>query len=123
MSIDQLCKSAPVIFGQIKATPGDAGAALLLWCRGTVLSVQEGSFGNVKVLDRDYTLGKMFTIKIVSQSGDITVYYNDMKRPAHTYKSSKKNCYFKLGNYNQVVYKKGSPVESSVVKVYSIKLI
>jgi len=53
------------------------------------------------VLDPDYTLGKVFTVKFVASDGSIKLYYNDAATPAIDYAHSATGCYFKAGCYTQ----------------------
>lgn len=53
------------------------------------------------VLDANYDLGKLYTIKIFAGQGKINVFYNDMDTPKIKISSKAKNCYFKVGCYLQ----------------------
>jgi hypothetical protein len=46
-------------------------------------------------------LGKRFTVKFVTENGQIKIYYNGSQNPAHTMNKSTSGCYFKAGAYTQ----------------------
>jgi hypothetical protein len=52
-------------------------------------------------LDANYTLGKRFTVKFVSNGGKINIYYNGSATPAYTLAKSGSGNYFKAGAYTQ----------------------
>jgi hypothetical protein len=52
-------------------------------------------------LDPNYTLGKRFTVKFIASNGQISLYYNENKKPTYTLKKKKTGCYFKAGAYTQ----------------------
>lgn len=55
----------------------------------------------VYMLDANYTLGKRFTVKIVSSGGQTKVYYNGSANPVYIMKKSFSGAYFKAGTYLQ----------------------
>lgn len=56
---------------------------------------------NIKVLDENYTAGKKFTIKFVSENGQTKVYYNNQTDPIYILSKSFSGAYFKVGAYTQ----------------------
>ena len=56
---------------------------------------------NVYTLDKNYTLGKRFTLKFVVSGGKTNVYYNGSSKPAYTLTQDYDNSYFKAGAYTQ----------------------
>lgn len=74
------------------------------------------------VLDNDYILGTPFDLKIIAEQGIISVYYNDMIKPAVTIKQKSQGCYFKCGCYTQSNVSKGDDADD-FGEVYLFKLI
>lgn len=56
---------------------------------------------NVVTLDKNYTLGKRFTMKFVAHDGKTDVYYNDSSKPVYTLSKDYSGGYFKAGAYTQ----------------------
>ena len=80
---------------------------VLIWLSKNKLSVMySGVMGSVGVLDDDYTLGKVFTVKIVASGGFIDVYYNGELK-VHQADPNRSGCYFKAGCYTQSNPSKG----------------
>jgi hypothetical protein len=52
-------------------------------------------------LEENYTLGTVFTVKLVAAGGKIDVYYNGSTTSSGTYSKSASGCYFKAGCYTQ----------------------
>ncbi len=61
----------------------------------------EGGGDDLGVLDDSYETGTPFTIKIVADSGNIAIYYDDMSAPKVEVARDSDGCYFKAGAYTQ----------------------
>lgn len=56
---------------------------------------------NLYTLDKNYTLGKRFSIKFLVHDGKTDVYYNNSSTPVYTLTKNFKGAYFKAGVYTQ----------------------
>jgi poly(beta-D-mannuronate) lyase len=84
-----------VVAGQIHDADG---YVVLIWLSATKLSVMT-STGKAADLDPKYTLGTVFTVRIVASGGFIDVYHNGALKAHHA--TSRTGCYFKAGCYTQ----------------------
>lgn len=72
-------------------------------------------------LNSNYTLGTVFTVKVVAASGHIRVYYNDVQKV--DYAKSGSGYYFKAGCYTQSNLSKGDlPVAYGQVEIYGLEV-
>lgn len=55
----------------------------------------------VKVLDPEYVLGRIFSVKFVAENGEIKIYYNNSATPVASVEKKVKQAYFKAGAYTQ----------------------
>jgi len=56
---------------------------------------------NVVTLDKNYTLGKQFTVKFVAHDGKTDIFYNKSDEPVYTLIKDYMGGYFKAGAYTQ----------------------
>lgn len=56
---------------------------------------------NYGILDKNYKLGTVYTLKIVAGDSHIKIFYNDMSVPVLNIPSKCKTCFFKAGCYTQ----------------------
>lgn len=98
-------KKSETVIGQIHDAKEDI---VMVKCTGKQIVFMSGG-KTVHVLDGDYKLGKRYILKIKASKGVITVYYNDMVKPAFSVpaKSTKCDNYFKAGCYTQSNATKG----------------
>lgn len=102
MFIDQAITAVPktkkhVVAGQIHDANDDVVVIRLEFPKLFVdINGQEGP-----TLDANYTLGKRFTVKFVTENGKINIYYNGSSAPAYTLAKSGSGHYFKAGAYTQ----------------------
>ncbi|HEX5796857.1 MAG TPA: polysaccharide lyase family 7 protein [Candidatus Saccharimonadales bacterium] len=81
----------------------------------------ESDGDNVGTLDKNYSLGKAFTVKVHVYKGKITVYYNGSRKVSLSGKGS--GYYFKAGCYTQSNPSKGdSPSDYGEVTIYSLNI-
>jgi hypothetical protein len=71
---------------------------ILIWLSRNTLSVMYGG-GPIGVLDPNYQLNTVFTVKVVAGGGFIDVYYNGVLKVHQP--DSREGCYFKAGCYTQ----------------------
>lgn len=95
-SIDHLPKKRPaIVAGQIHGT---SEYVALIRLEGSELTVKTPEKGLV-MLDNDYSLGDVFTVRLEAADGKVKVYYNDELKFEQTKECG--SCYFKAGAYLQ----------------------
>ncbi|MDP4625190.1 MAG: polysaccharide lyase family 7 protein [Akkermansiaceae bacterium] len=62
--------------------------------------ITDGDKSHGYLVDDDYKLGTVFTVRFIVSGGVISYEYNGKRLP-YSQKKSAKGCYFKLGNYTQ----------------------
>ena len=72
------------------------------------------------ILDNNYTLGKVYSLKVVGANSTISIFYNDMDNVALRVPSVNDACYFKAGVYPQ--YYNKSSTEYSEARLYSLNV-
>lgn len=92
---------AHVVAGQIHDAEDDV---IMIRLEGEHLFV-EGGGDELATLDESYTLGTVFTVKMVAADGHIRVYYDDALKLDLARDAS--GCYFKAGAYTQSNLEKG----------------
>ena len=106
-----------VVAGQIH---DDSDDVVMIRLEGSRLFVQ-GDGDDLGLLDENYQLGAIFTIKIVASNGHILIYYNDNLKVDYT--KSKSDLYFKAGCYTQSNTDKGDNADAyGEVIIYSLKV-
>jgi hypothetical protein len=106
-----------VVAGQIHDDDDDV---VMIRLEGSRLFVQ-GDGDDLGLLDENYNLGTVFTIKIVASGGHIVIYYNDVLKV--DYAKSKSGLYFKAGCYTQSNTDRGDDAEAyGEVVIYSLKV-
>lgn len=102
MTIDQAITAVPqtkkhVVAGQIHDADDDIIVIRLEY--PTLYVNVDGD--NVVTLDKNYTLGKRFTVKFVVHNNKTDIYYNDSSTPIYTLNKAYTGAYFKAGAYTQ----------------------
>jgi hypothetical protein len=72
------------------------------------------------ILDKNYTLGKIYLLKVVATDSIISIFYNDMNNVALRIPSINDACYFKTGVYPQ--YYNKSSTEYSEARLYGLNV-
>lgn len=110
-----------VVVGQIHDSSDDVTVFRL---EGTKLMITDGNKTDAYVIDGNYVLGTVFTVKIEVSGGKISYYYNDKLLPYSQTKDFS-GAYFKAGNYLQSNPKSApgeSPDAYSEVEIYDLKV-
>lgn len=104
-----------LVAGQIHDSSDDV---IMIRLEGSHLFVESGG-DNIGDLDTSYTLGTVFTVKIIAQQSTISVYYNDI--PKVTFNKNGSGYYFKAGCYTQTNATKGDSASSyGEVTIYDL---
>jgi len=86
-----------VVAGQIH---GDDSDLLVIRLENKELFLARNK-ANLATLDKNYTLGKRFTIKFIANEGKLSTYYNNSEKPVHILEKKVNETYFKVGVYTQ----------------------
>lgn len=106
-----------VVAGQVHDASDDV---IMIRLEGANLFV-EGGGADLGTLDPAYTLGTVFTVKVVASGGHIKVYYNDVLKVDVARAAT--GCYFKAGAYTQSNLAKGdAPGAYGEVVLYDLKM-
>ncbi len=106
-----------VVAGQIHDANDDV---VMVRLEGNHLFV-EADGKSIGSLDTNYTLGRVFTVKIVAANSKIQVYYNDHLKVSYARAGS--GYYFKAGCYTQTNTSKGSSADTfGQVVIYSLQV-
>jgi hypothetical protein len=104
-----------LVAGQIHDSSDDV---VMIRLEGSRLFVESGG-KNIGDLDTNYTLGTVFTVKLVAEKSAIKVYYNDELKV--TTAKSGDSYYFKAGCYTQTNTTKGDSAASyGEVTIYDL---
>jgi hypothetical protein len=77
----------------------------------------------IGTLDDKFSLGTKFTVKIEVYNNTTYIYYNDMTNAKVNFTTKAKDCYFKIGSYNQSSTSTGDKAEEyAEVWVYDLKV-
>jgi hypothetical protein len=105
------------VAGQIHDAEDDV---VMIRLESTRLYVEGGGV-DLGVLDEDYQLGDVFTVRIVATEGRIDVYYQDMSAPKVSVNAQNDGCYFKAGVYTQSNESKGDSADAyGEVAIYDL---
>jgi hypothetical protein len=108
-----------VIVGQIHATT--QYLVLVKLIKGKLQVQHDGKI--IGTLDDKFSLGKRFTVKIEVYNNATYIYYNDVTNAKVKLNTKAKDCYFKVGSYNQSSTSTGDkPEETAEVWVYNLKV-
>lgn len=106
-----------IVAGQIHDASDDV---IMIRLEGSQLFVESGG-KSIGGLDSNYTLGTIFTIRIVATESAVNVYYNNILKV--TYKKAGSGYYFKAGCYTQSNPSKGdSPDDYGEVVIYNLAI-
>jgi hypothetical protein len=120
-SVTVLPKTVPkTVFAQIHGNDDDI-IELRCWNRSNKLLIDAFHNGMVYgILDNNYNLGKIFTVKMVATNNMVSIFYNDMSLPVLNIPSINDACYFKAGVYPQY-YSKNS-TDYAETMIYSLNV-
>jgi hypothetical protein len=117
-SIDHLPPGRPsLVAGQIHGAGNHYVALVRLDGGEMYIKTENGTAG---VLDDNYRLGTVFTVKLVSSDGRVYVYYNGALKV--TLQDDCSGCYFKAGVYLQSSAKWDNPDAYGQVTIYDIEV-
>jgi len=106
-----------VVAGQIHDAADDV---VMVRLEGPKLFL-EGEGVDLGTLDANYTLGTIFTVKIIASGGHIKAYYNDVLKV--DYARSGSGFYFKAGCYTQSNLSKGDTADAyGEVVIYDLQV-
>jgi hypothetical protein len=123
MTITQAVTHLPVVKPQIVAGQihGPSDDVIVFRLEGQKLFIDlNGTQG--PVLNNQYNLGDIFTVKFVAHNGGVDCYYNG--NYIYTYPVSQSGCYFKAGAYTQSNTSKGDAATAyGEVVIYGLSVV